>query len=250
MIAALRMALVGATLLATPLTASDFKDMTAEQRADFGAQVRAYLLENPQVIAEAITILQRQQEQAAVQAESSLIAQNYDAIFNDGFSWVGGNPDGDVTIVEFMDYRCGYCRKVQAEVAALLKQDPNVRLIIKEFPILGPQSELASRFAIAVRGLYGAETYGPVHNTLMAFKGDISDTSLSQMAQGFGLDYTQIKEKMTAPAVNNELAQTRALAQALQISGTPTFVLPDRFIRGYAPGPDMAAMVNEVRKTQ
>ena len=113
-----------AAVLALPLAAMDLKELSDEERAQFRAEVRAYLLENPEVIMEAIEVLQNREAQAQAQADVDMVSDNAEAIFNDGFSWVGGNPDGDITLVEFLDYRCGYCRKAFDEAMAAAKSTP------------------------------------------------------------------------------------------------------------------------------
>lgn len=126
-----------AALLATPVAADGLTDMTDAERAAFGDEVRAYLLENPQVLMEALSVLEQREQQAQAASDQELVAQFSEQLFNDGYSWVDGPADADVTVVEFMDYRCGYCRRAHPEVQQLLDSDANVRLIVKEFPILG-----------------------------------------------------------------------------------------------------------------
>ena len=135
--------------LALPAAAMDLKALTDEERALFRAEVRAYLMDNPQVIMEAVELLQAREAEQQAQADLNLVADNADALFNDGYSWVGGNPEGDITLVEFLDYRCGYCKRAHGEVAKLLESDGNIRLIVNELPILGEQAVIASRFAVA-----------------------------------------------------------------------------------------------------
>ncbi|MEM7321252.1 MAG: DsbA family protein, partial [Pseudomonadota bacterium] len=222
-------------LLTSPSHATDFSALTDDERSAFGAQVRAYLLENPEVILEAIQILEQQQAAAEAQADLSLVQEYSDELFNDGYSWVGGNPDGDITLVEFMDYRCGFCRRAVPEVADLLAADGNIRLVVKEFPILGEASTLSSRFAIATKHVAGDDAYKQVHDALLEFGGDISDVTLRRLADGLGLDSDQIIVAMDSDEVSEEITRTRALAQQLNISGTPTFVLETELLRGFLP---------------
>ena len=225
----------------------DFDGMSSAERAAFGEQVREYLLENPEVIFEAIQILEQRREQESAQADAQLVAANAEELFNDGYSFVGGNPEGDVTIVEFLDYRCGYCKRAHDEVATLLEADGNIRLIVKEFPILGEQSVLASRFAVATKQVAGDESYKALHDALMEFNGEVTLPALRRLASTFGLDAAAIEAHMQSDAVTREIAQTRALAQALKISGTPTFVLEDELLRGYLRYDQMEALVNAKR---
>jgi protein-disulfide isomerase len=237
----------GFAATALPAAALDLSAMTDEERAAFRAEIRAYLLDNPEVLQEAIAVLDQREQQAQLDADRTLVAQNLDAIQNDGHSWVGGNPDGDITVVEFMDYRCGYCRRANPEVEELVSGDGNIRFILKEFPILGPQSELASRFAIAVRQLHGDDAYKDVHDALMVLEADIDETSLSRLAEALALDPAPILDQLDSPEVTAVIDANHALAQSLGISGTPTFVMGDEMVRGYVPLQTMQAIVEQER---
>jgi protein-disulfide isomerase len=230
--------------------ATDVTAMTDAERTAFHAEIRAYLLSNPEVIFEAVDVFEARQAAAQANADLTLVADHSEAIFDDGFSWVGGNPDGDITLVEFLDYRCGYCRKATPEVAQLLAEDGNIKLIIKEFPILGEASMAASRFAIATRRVAGGDAYKQVHDALMGFGGDPTQVALTRIADGLGLDSAAIIAEMGNPEITNELQATRALAQQLQISGTPAFVLEDELLRGFLPAAQMARLVEEKRDSQ
>ncbi|MEM8731415.1 MAG: DsbA family protein [Pseudomonadota bacterium] len=238
---------LAAVLAATPATAFDVTAMSEAERAAFGDAIRSYLVENPEVIVEAINVLEARQAEAQVEADFDLVQQYEAALFDDGFSYVGGNPEGDITLVEFMDYRCGFCRRAHPEVEALLAEDGNVRLIIKEFPILGEASMVASRFAIATKHVVGPEAYKQVHDSLIEFAGDPTEVALRRIAEGLGLDAGAILDAMDNEAVTQEISTTRALAQALQINGTPTFVLHDELLRGFVPADEMAIMVADKR---
>jgi len=234
-------------LCASAATALDLGAMTDEERALFREEVRAYLMDNPQVILEAVNSLEERQAAEQAAADVQLVATHADEIFNDGYSFVGGNPEGDITLVEFMDYRCGFCKRAYGEVEKLLESDGNIRFVIKEFPILGEQSVMASRFAIATRQVAGDEAYKSLHDALMVFNGEISLRSLRRLARTYDLDTDAIEARMEAPEVTEELAATRALAQQLRISGTPTFVLETEMLRGFLPYDQMKALVSEVR---
>lgn len=236
-----------AMTLGSPALAMDLTELTDAERAQFRAEVRAYLMENPEVIMEAVGQLQQREAEAQAQADFTLVSDNSEAIFNDGYSYVGGNPDGDITIVEFMDYRCGYCKKAFTEVEKLVNGDGNIRFVVKELPILGEQSVVASRFAIATKIVAGDEGYKSVHDALMSFNSDITPTTLKRLAESFDLDGDAIVEKMDSAEVTAEIEQTRALAQTLAISGTPTFVMEDELLRGYLPYDQMKAIVDEKR---
>ncbi len=242
------MAAAFAATIAAPAAAFDISDMTEGERADFREEIRAYLLDNPEVLMEAIGVLEARQAEAQEQGDVALVQVNAADIFEDDHSWVGGNLEGDLTIVEFMDYRCGYCRQAFPEVQELIESDGNIRYIVKEFPILGEQSVLASRFAISVKLNAGDEAYETIHNRMMTLRAEISEASLIALAEDAGLDADTIMEGMSAPEVEEIIAENRALAQRLRINGTPSFIFGDQMIRGYAPLPSMREIVKEERQ--
>lgn len=243
-------ALLGLSLITGPAQALDLSTMSDAEREQFGAQVREYLLENPEVIIEAINILEQRNAAAEAAADKDLVAANADELFNDGYSWVGGNPEGDITLVEFMDYRCGYCRRAVPEVASLLAADGNIRLVIKEFPILGDASVLSSRFAVATKHVAGDDAYKQVHDALLEFGGEPSEVSLRRISDGLGLDSDAIIAAMDSEQVSEEITRTRALAQRMNISGTPSFVLGTEMLRGFLPADQMIQIANGVRADQ
>ena len=136
-------------LMALPAHGFDIQSMTDAERAAFGDAVRAYLLAHPEILVDVGQALQAKQDAEQAKGDAAMIAANAAEIFADANSYVGGNPEGDITLVEFLDYRCAYCRKAHGDVAELVSSDGNIRYLVKEFPILGDQSVVASRFAIA-----------------------------------------------------------------------------------------------------
>jgi protein-disulfide isomerase len=240
-------AMLGLALLSAPALALDLGQMTDEERALFREEVRSYLMDNPEVIMEAVNALEERQAAAQAEADLTLVSDNAQAIFDDGFSYVGGNPDGDITLVEFMDYRCGYCKRAFSEVEKLLETDGNIRFVVKEFPILGEQSMLASRFAMATKLVEGDDAYKSVHDALMTFNGDITLPALRRLAESFDLNASDIEARMDDEEITAQLRTTRALAQQLRISGTPTFVLKDEMLRGYIPFDQMELIVADKR---
>ncbi|AHM04902.1 Protein-disulfide isomerase [Roseibacterium elongatum DSM 19469] len=235
-----------AATLATPALA-DLTEMTDAERDAFRAEVRAYLLDNPEVLMEAIAVLEERQANAEVERDQMAVAANADALFNSAFDWVGGNPDGDVTIVEFFDYRCGYCRRVAPEVDALIEFDGNIRYVAKEFPILGDQSLLASQFAIATRVALGDDAYETMSDALITMRGDMTEAALIALAEENGLPSQEIVAALDDPLVASTIAYNRDLAGRLSITGTPTFVFGDQLVRGAIGVDDMQRIVELIR---
>jgi protein-disulfide isomerase len=235
----MRLVLALTALLATPAMA----EMTAEERTALRDEMRAFLLENPEVLVEAMNALQAREDANAAARDAEMLAANRDAIINDGVSWVGGNPNGDITLVEFMDYRCGYCRKAHEEVAALVAGDTNIRLVLKELPILGPESLLASQFAIAVQQLHGPDAYKQAHDALITLQADITLETLANLASDLGLDPAPVMARMEGAEVRAVIEANHSLAGVMEVNGTPTFVLGDTVLRGYLPLDEMRQMV-------
>lgn len=234
-------------LMGTAAHAEGAAPMTEAERAAFRAEVRAYLLENPEVLIEAMDVLQSREAETAAARDVQMLADNKEALLNDPASWVGGNPQGDITIVEFTDYRCGYCRKAFAEVEELVKSDGNIRFVLKEFPILGEESMISSRFAIAVRQLHGDEAYKKAHDALITLRGSPDAATLGALAVDLGLEAGPIIARMNADEVTAVIAANHAMADKLQITGTPTFVLGDQLLRGYVPLDAMRQLVEDER---
>jgi len=228
-------------------TAQNFADMTDAETDAFGAAVRAYLLDNPEVIMEAVAVLEQRQQQEAAGNDLDLVAQYYDQIFHDGFSHVSGNPDGSIEIVEFSDYKCGYCKRAYPELLQLVENNPDIRMVVKEYPILGAESVLAARAAIAVLVSEGDEAYARFHDTLMRESGPLTELSLPLIAEGLGLDSAKMVETMNSPLVTQMIQSNRTLGQQMQISGTPTYVIGTNMLRGYVPLAGMQQIVDEAR---
>jgi protein-disulfide isomerase len=242
------LALISALVLGSHAAlAGDVGDMSAEDRAAFRAEVKAYLLENPDVIVEAMDVLRAREDANAAVRDLDLVKANGPALMNSPSDWVGGNPSGDITVVEFMDYRCGYCRKAYGEVAELIKSDGNIRFIVKEYPILGPESVISSQFAIAVRMLYGDAAYEAAHDALIALRGEANAETMPRLAAELGHDPAAVMAKMATPEVQAVIDANHALAGAMEISGTPTFVIDRSMLRGYVPLDGMRQIVADER---
>jgi len=223
-----RAALALCAALALPLAACEKKP-----DAEFGQQVRAYLLEHPEVIEEAVQKLQENKQAAAAEAAKASLGKFRAQLERDPRDFVA-NPNGKITVVEFFDYRCGYCKVSAPEMLKLIEENPDVRFVFKEFPIFGGESNLAAQVALS-------EPAKP--KTLQLFKAFMAEKALDVNAidrhlRAAGVDPAAAKAAGASDAVQKHIADTRALAQALAIEGTPAFIVGDRMI----PGADMAAL--------
>ena len=239
---------LAAGLLATSALAFDPANMSDAEKEAFGAAVRTYLLDHPEVLSEVVDALHARQAEAQAQGDKAIVAANAAEIFADPASYVGGNPEGGLTVVEFLDYRCGYCRKAHADVAELVRSDGDIRYVVKEFPILGEESLLASRFAIAALRVLGADAYEKINAGFYeSFRGDVTEETLTAFAASLGLDPAPILARMNDPEVTAIIEANHLLAQRMDISGTPTFIIGDQVVRGFAPLEAMRQIVEEAR---
>lgn len=219
--------------LAGAVSALSLAGCQPAQDEAFGQRVRAYLLENPEVIREAVEKLQEKEQLAAREDSKAAIEKHRAQLERDSRDFVA-NPDGKITVVEFFDYRCGYCKITAPEVMELIKANPDIRFVFKELPIFGDVSDTAARLALTSevksKGL-------EVHRRWMAEK-SLTNESLDRHMRAAGIDPAQARAAAEHPAIARHLEDTRALAQALNIEGTPAFVVGDTLI----PGADMAAL--------
>jgi protein-disulfide isomerase len=204
---------------------------TTPERADLEGAIHQYLLEHPEVIIEAVEVLRAREQADKVAGARDQIELQREKLINDPTSPIGGNPDGDVTLVEFFDYHCGYCKRVLGDLLVLLDDDPNVRIVYKEFPILGPQSVTAARIALAANR-QDPSKYMEFHVALMASRARLNEERALQMALEMGFDVDGLKADMNSDEISRILQDNNELARALGINGTPSFVIGDELIPG------------------
>jgi protein-disulfide isomerase len=219
----------------------------AAELDEFEQRVREYLLKNPEVIMEALQILQQRQRAAEAENLKRTIAERNAEILNDPAAPVGGNPAGDITLVEFFDYNCPYCRRVAPTVVELEQGDPDLRLVYKEFPILGPGSQFAARAALASRK---QRKYVPFHNALMQATEQVSEEVVMETAREVGLDTEQLKVDMRDPAIQEAIGRNLQLANALGITGTPSFIIGEEVVPGAVDLRTLQSLIARARRGQ
>ncbi|WP_322895394.1 MULTISPECIES: DsbA family protein [unclassified Yoonia] len=212
---------------------------------DVRALVLETIRENPVIIVEALQMLEQQQQEAQAEAARATLSDQRDLLENDSNAPVIGNPDGDVTIVEFFDYNCPYCRNAKTEIDALLAADANVRVVMREWPVLGEGSVFAARAALASReqGMYEA-----FHNAMMTMEGRAEEQSVMRVAASVGLDVDQLRRDMDAPEITEHLQTSTGLSRALGFTGTPSFVIGDNLAPGMIAADQMATLVDLARE--
>jgi protein-disulfide isomerase len=217
---------------------------TAMPKEEFARRVRAYLLEHPEVIVEAISRLKSQQDAQEAREVQIALKSRADEVFRDPDSPVAGNPDGDVTLVEFFDYNCPYCRQMAVLLLDAVAADPKLRVVFKEFPVLGPNSVFAAKAALAA---YKQGKYLAFHDGLMKARGALDERKVLEAATAAGLDVDRLKTDIEAPTTKALLDRNLDLARALRINGTPGFIVGDGVFAGARDLEGPQALISEAR---
>ena len=239
-------ALLAAGLLSAMPSIGTAGTFDAAQQEEIGALVKQYLMEHPEVIRDAMVELDRRQQAAEADARKDTLAKSADALFNSKNQVVLGNPDGDVTLVEFFDYNCGYCKRAHGDMARLLEEDKNLRIVLKEFPVLGPGSEEAAQVAVVVNEM-APDKYGAFHEKLLMTRGEVNGARALAVAKDVGLDPEAIKARLKEPAVGASIGESYRLAQSLGINGTPSYVLKDEVVVGAVGYDNLKSKIESVR---
>jgi len=237
------LALAGATAGAPASGAAD--DLPLAQREAIEGIIHDYLMHNPDVLIEALRGAEDRLNREADAKAATVLNDRRSEICEDPATPVGGNPRGDVTIVEFFDYRCPYCKQVLPSLQTLLKEDQKLRFVYKEMPVLGPQSVTAAHAALAAQQQGKYEAF---HNAMMATKGQITDDTVYKVAGSVGLDVGRLKQDMSTPEVEKSLRANLALADALNIRGTPGFIVGKHIVPGAVDLDSLRNMVADARK--
>ncbi|CAM5330325.1 protein-disulfide isomerase [Aquamicrobium terrae] len=213
-------------------------------QSEFDQRVHNYILAHPEVLVEALQSLDARQRAADAAATKAALSKRADDLFRDKESPVGGNAQGDVTVVEFFDYNCPYCRQVAPVIEQAVADDPQLRIVYKEFPILGPDSLFAAKAALAAAR---QGKYGEFHKALYGVKSRVTEAVVMKVAAGIGLDMTRLKSDMQQPDIEGSISRNAELAQALGITGTPGFVVGDRIFPGATDLETMKKLIEQAR---
>ncbi|MER8732121.1 DsbA family protein [Mesorhizobium sp. M1227] len=213
----------------------------------FDQRIHDYILAHPEVVMEALQSLDARQREAAAKEAKAALAAKADEIFRDPASPVGGNAEGDVTMVEFFDYNCPYCRQVAPIMAQAMADDPHLKVVYKEFPILSTDSVFAAKAALAAKrqGKYLA-----FHKALYAVKTRVTETVVLKVAADVGLDVAKLKTDMQRPDIQASIDRNTQLAQALKISGTPSFVVGEQIFPGATDLATMKKLIQQARSSK
>jgi protein-disulfide isomerase len=239
------MVLLGLPLLGAFQSASAAEPLSAERRQQLERVIRDYLLKHPELIAEALQKLDAKRQAQEKSESQALISSLHSEIFDSRYDYVA-NPDGRVPLVEFFDYQCGYCKRMQPSIEKVRADEADVRIIYKEFPILGPASVFAARAAIAARRQ--GDKYLAFHNAMMALKGGLDEDRVLATAGEAGLDVARLKLDMEDPIVEQTIEFNHGLAQQMNIRGTPTLIVGQTMLPGALPHEQLVKVLQETRE--
>jgi len=221
-----RLTAAAAVLLALGVAAAPAQSVSEAQRGEFEKIIRNYLINNPEVLQEAIAELEKRQAKAEAEKHKVAVKDNADALFNSPRHVVVGNPKGDVTFVEFFDYNCGYCKRALEDMNALMKADPKLRVVLKEFPVLGPASMDAARVGVAVRMQdKTGKKYLEFHQKLLTGRGQVDKARALAAAKEVGMDVARIERDLGSDEVRASIEESFKLAEKLGLNGTPSYVI-------------------------
>ena len=227
---------------ATTQAQSKRPEVSVEQRQVIESVIQDYLLRNPIIIRQAINALRAKEENTKKARVTEALKTHKEQIFRDETSPVGGNPKGDITVVEFFDYNCGYCKRAATSLKAVIKKDSNIRVVYKEFAILGPESVAAARAALAA---HRQGKYVEFHEGLMV--GEANEDNIVALVKSLGMDYSRFRKDTGSPHIKAILQKNYQLANILGITGTPVFVIGERIIPGAVSAEVLQRVIKEER---
>ena len=231
------------TTLSTVPTSAQELPKNEQELQDF---VRDYILENPEILIEAINLYERRQQEEAIARQQEFLSAPNSILTQSENQVVVGNPDGDVTLVEFFDYNCGFCRRALSEVDRLLEEDKNLKLVLKEFPVLGPGSVAAARVSIAAAKIDTGK-YLELHRRLLSTHGQLDLRTALAISEQVGYDKGAIEGRLEEDDIQDTIEEVYSIARTLGLTGTPTFILADEILPGAVDYETLRDKVESVR---
>jgi protein-disulfide isomerase len=235
-------------LAAGPAPAQQAPVFTDQQKAAIGDLVKEYLLKNPEILQDVMAELEKRQKEAERVTQKQAISELQETLKGATKNIVLGNPNGDVTLVEFFDYNCGYCKRALSDIRELLKTDPKLRYIIRDFPVLGPDSIEASMVAVAAKNQLKPEKYWEFHQKLLESKGRVGKERALQVAKEVGVDEKKLAKDMESPEVRATIEEAMKVGDALKLQGTPAFVIGDEMVFGAVGYEPLKSAISSIRQ--
>jgi len=242
--------LAAAAISIAGVTAASAQTFSEPQRGEIEKIVRDYLLKHPELLQEVMAELEKKQQTAEAEKARAAVKTHAEALFNSPRQVTLGNPQGDVTFVEFFDYNCGYCKRALGDMTALMGKDPKLKVVLKEFPVLGPGSVEAAQVAVAVRMQdKGGKKYMEFHQKMLLGRGQADKARAMAVAKEIGLDMTRLEKDLKSDEITATLQESAKLAEALGLNGTPSYVIGNDVVIG-AVGLDALGKKVDAARTQ
>jgi len=248
LLSSLAAAALGAILALAPAAIAQPATFTEPQKEAIGQIVREYLLRNPELLQEVMAELEKRQSEQQRVAQASALKESRQTLLNAPHSIVAGNPQGDVTLVEFFDYNCGYCKRALSDVRTLAKADPKLRIVLKDFPVLGPDSVEASRVSLAVKNQLQGDKLFDFHTKVLETRGRVNGERALTVAKEMGVDIGRVQKDMESADVRAALQENVGLGDKLGLTGTPAFIIGEEIIPGAVGLDPLKQVVASVRK--
>ena len=241
--------LAAAAISVAGVTAASAQTFSEPQRGEIEKIVRDYLLKHPELLQEVMAELEKKQQTAEAEKARAAVKTHAEALFNSPRQVTLGNPQGDVTFVEFFDYNCGYCKRALGDMTALMGKDPKLKVVLKEFPVLGPGSVEAAQVAVAVRMQdKSGKKYMEFHQKMLLGRGQADKARAMAVAKEIGLDMTRLEKDLKSDEITATLQESAKLAEALGLNGTPSYVVGKDVVVGAVGLAALKEKVDSARK--
>jgi protein-disulfide isomerase len=242
------LAAVALGLIAPELSPARAEGFSPGQKAEIEAIIKDYLVQNPEILREAIGVLEAREKAAETKARQEIVSDSSGLLYSGANQAVIGNPNGKITLVEFFDYNCGYCKRALSDLARLMKDNPDLRVVLRDFPILSPGSAEAARVANAVRLQFQGEKFWQFHQKLLSSRGPVGKADALAAAKDLGADMDRLAKDAAAPGVTAGIEESDKLAKSLQVTGTPSYVIGGDVVVGAVGYDELEAKVENIKK--
>src|SRR6202023_2537443 len=243
----------GSAALALAFLALAFSPARAEsfssgQKAEIEAIIKDYLLQKPEILREAIGVLEVREKAAEAEAREKVVSDPSGVLFSAANQAVIGDPGGKITLIEFFDYNCGYCKRALSDLARLMKDNPDLRVVLRDFPILSPGSVEAAKIANAFLHQFQGEKFWEFHQKLLGSRGPVGKAEALAVAKDLGADMDKLAKDAAVPGITSGIGESEKLAKSLQVTGTPTFVIGEDVVVGAVGYDELEAKVATIKK--
>jgi protein-disulfide isomerase len=223
-------------------------DISPTQKAEIQAIIKDYLMENPEILRDAINVLETREKTAEAEERGKLVSDTSGPLYSSPNQAVIGNPNGTITLIEFFDYNCGYCKRALSDLARLMKDNPDLRVILKDLPILSPGSVEAAQIASAARNQFKGDKFWEFHQKLLGSRGPVAKAQALAVAKDLGADMDRLAKDAAVPSVAAGIEESDQLAKNLQLNGTPSYVIGQEVVVGAVGYDALQSKVTNIRK--